>query len=205
ATGADASLSIVQSSTYYNPAADLARAQVAPIIVAGMELGDALQVGLAGASMVQSGVQAGEGAFGLTFDKADRLLTSEARAAMPGAASGGKTQYRRLVFHMPQMRAGTAHADVYAEWAGNAYGEIETVIFSRDLDTSTEFSHSSPNVTLDWVKSIPPGGDPRGWPLNFNYHGMFDPLGNGYYEFSGKLAIDAFGGIVFYHHKVVSR
>jgi hypothetical protein len=50
-----------------------------------------------------------------------------------------------------------------------------------------------------------PNTDPRTWPIVYTYEGTFDPLGNGYYEYSGEFEINAFGGLKFTRHEVVSR
>jgi hypothetical protein len=39
----------------------------------------------------------------------------------------------------------------------------------------------------------------------FNYDGSYDPFGNGHYEFTGEFEINAFGGLKFNRHEVVSR
>jgi hypothetical protein len=189
-TGAAASLSITGSSVYHSPVQSLPydrfSRQQNPAVIAGMEVADALQVGLAAASMVQAQVAATQGSFSLTFDKAERLLTREARLDMPGAAKGGKSKYERLVLHIPQARVNTANADIVVRWEGNAYGEIGTVMIERDLAKSTEWSRSSANIVMTWVHQIPTDGiDPRAWPIVYAYSGTYDPLANGYFEFEG--------------------
>jgi GH24 family phage-related lysozyme (muramidase) len=210
ATSSAASLPVRQSSIYRSPgpaaASDgLAHAQFAAV-VAGIEVADAAQIGLAAAAMVQGQVAATQGSFTLTFDKAERLLANEARQQMPGATHAHKTKYQRLILHIPQARAGTANADVIAEWEGDDYGEIGTVVIRRDLANSTEFSKSSATINMTWVRQIPPDGvDPRAWPIAYSYDGTFDPLGNGYFEFHGEFEITAFGGMKFTKHEVYSR
>jgi GH24 family phage-related lysozyme (muramidase) len=185
--------------------AGLSRAQFVAPLIAGIEVADAAQIGLAAAALAQSQVIASQGAFTLTYDKADRLLSTEARLAMPGAKSP-KQKYRRLILHLPQVRDFTAFGDVIAEWEGNAYGEIGTVVFRRDLAKSSEFSASSANIAVTWLRTIPVDGvDPRAWPLVYTYDGTFDPLANGYWEFHGELELTAFGGIRFTKHEVYSR
>ena len=84
------------------PTTEFSRQQnPAAAVIAGIEVADAAQIGLAAASMVQSQVAATQGAFTLSFDKAERLLTTEARQSMPGAAKAGKSKYERLVLHIP--------------------------------------------------------------------------------------------------------
>jgi hypothetical protein len=50
-----------------------------------------------------------------------------------------------------------------------------------------------------------PNTDPRAWPLVYGYEGTYDPVGNGHFEFSGEFEINAFGGLKFNRHEVVSR
>lgn len=200
-----------QSRFLYLSPSRLAAAQSAysyaqnPIMVAGVELADAIQIGLAGAAMVQSGVSASQGSFTLSYDKWQRLLTPEARSQMPGA-QGAKQRYSRRLFWIAAGRVNTATADVIIEWEGNAYGEIGTPVIRRDLQNSTEWSKSAANLTISKLDRIPaPGTDPRAWPIVYSYEGTFDPWGNGYFEFSGEFEIDAFGGLRFNRHEVVSR
>jgi hypothetical protein len=210
-TGAEASLSITGSSSYHSPVPALpydqfSQQQNPGVIIAGVTVGDAAQIGLAAASIVQSQVANTQGSFTLTFDKAERLLTTEARQAMPGAAKGGKSKYERLVLHIPNAHPTTAHADIVARWEGDAYGQIGTVMIESDLANSSEWSRSSANITMTWVHQIPTDGiDPRAWPIVYSYRGTYDPLGNGYFEFEGEFQINAFGEIKFNKHKVYSR
>ena len=183
----------------------LSRAQFVPAVIAGIEVADAAQIGLAAAAMVQAQAASSQGSFTLTFDKAERLLTNEARQSMPGARTP-KQKYTRLLLHLPKVRAGTAYADIIAEWEGNAYGEIGTVIIRRDLAKSSEFSRSSANISFSWVRPIPVDGvDPRAWPIVYSYDGTFDPMMNGYWEFHGEVELNAFGGVKFNKHEVFSR
>jgi hypothetical protein len=56
------------------------------------------------------------------------------------------------------------------------------------------------------VDRIPfPGVDPRAWPITYSYEGTYDPYGNGYFEFTGEFEVNAFGGLKFNRHQVVSR
>ena len=50
-----------------------------------------------------------------------------------------------------------------------------------------------------------PNTDPRAWPIVYSFEGTYDPYGNGYFEFSGEFELNAFGGIKFNRHHVVSR
>jgi GH24 family phage-related lysozyme (muramidase) len=210
-TGAEASLSITGSSSYHSPSPSLpygefSRQQNPGALIAGIEVADAAQIGLSAASMVQAHVASIQGSFSLTVDNAERLLTREAREAMPGAAKVGKSKYERLVLHIPNAHPTTAEADVVVRWEGNAYGEIGTVLIERDLAHSTEWSRSSANIVMKWMHQIPVDGiDPRAWPIVYTYSGTYDPLGNGYFEFEGEFQINAFGEIKFNKHKVYSR
>lgn len=172
-------------------------------IIAGIEVADAISIGLAGVAIVQTQVAASQGSFSLAYDKAQRMLTSEARAAMPGSMTAKKAYSQKLFFI---GASGFAKADVIIEWEGNAYGEIGTAVIRRNLATSTEWSHSSCNLTITKIDRIPlPGTDPRTWPINYSYEGTYDIAANGYFEFSGEFEINAFGGLKFKRHEVVSR
>ncbi len=175
------------------------------LVIAGVEVADAISIGLATAGLVQAQVAASQGSFSLVYDKAARLLTNEARAQMPGSQTT-KTRYKRRLFWISINRPNTAEADVLIDWEGNPYGEIGTPIIERNLSTSTEWSRSSANITITRTERIPlPKTDPRTWPIVYTYVGTYDPLGNGYFEFSGEFEINAFGGIKFNRHEVVSR
>jgi GH24 family phage-related lysozyme (muramidase) len=177
----------------------------AAAVIAGIEIGDAIQIGLAGVSIIQAQVSASQGSFYLSYDKAQRLLTSEARAAMPGSQAT-KTSYSRRLFWIGELKEGFADATILIEWEGNPYGEISTPVIRRDLAHSTEWTKSSNNMTITKLDRIPlPKTDPRAWPIVYTYEGTFDPAGNGYYEYSGEFEINAFGGLKFTRHEVVSR
>ena len=99
-----------------------------------------------------------------------------------------------------------AKANVIIEWQGNAYGEIATPVIRKELYTSTDWSRSSADTTIVKLDHIPlPDTDPRAWPIVFSYEGSYDPWGNGLFEFSGEFEINAFGGLKFNRHEVVSR
>jgi len=182
--------------------APLAREQFA---ILGIAIEDAIQIGLGATAVAQTGVAASAGTFNLTYDKAQRLLTPDARSHMPGAAAATHS-YRRQLFDVGFGRAGTAHAIVNIDWQGNAYGEIGTPTIQRDLDNSSEWSHSSFTCAITKPERIPPANsDPRTWPIVYTYEGSYDPVGNGQYEFQGEFQIDAFGGIKWNRHHVVSR
>jgi hypothetical protein len=170
-----------------------------------VEVADAVQIGLGAAQIVQSQVAASSGSFTLTYDRAQRLLTTEARAQMPGAQQPKQT-YRRLLFSIGTNVPGLATAMVTISWEGNVYGEIGTPVIERDLRNSTEWSHSSATINISSVQRIPdPGSDPRAWPLVYAYTGTYDVMGNGNFEFSGRFKVNAFGGLEFEDHTVISR
>ena len=74
------------------------------------------------------------------------------------------------------------------------------------MATSSDWSKSSANIAITKVDRIPlPKTDPRTWPLVYTYEGGYDPWGNGQFEFSGEFEINAFGGLKFNRHQVVSR
>ena len=205
------SMSSVQSHyNYESPSLVMSQSQYSyaqnpGVIIAGITVGDALQVGLGAVAVVQSSVAASQGSFSLSYDKAQRMLTSEARAAMPGSQSAKQTYSRELLW-IGEMKQGFADASILIEWEGNAYGEIGTAVIRRDIQHSTEWSKSSANTAITKIDKIPlPGTDPRAWPIVYTYEGTFDPAGNGYYEFSGEFEINAFGGLKFTRHEVVSR
>ena len=61
-------------------------------------------------------------------------------------------------------------------------------------------------ITITKLDTIPPANtDPREWPIVFHYEGNYDPYGNGLFEFTGEFEINAFGGLKFNKHQVVSR
>jgi GH24 family phage-related lysozyme (muramidase) len=189
---------VMQQSNYsrmQNPAA----------VVAGIEIADAIQIGLGGVAIAQAGVSSVQGSFALTYDKAQRLLTNEARAQMPGSQST-KQSYSRRLFFMGIERLNAASAEVIIEWEGNPFGEIGTPVIRRNLKNSTEWSKSSANITITKLDRIPlPKTEPRTWPIVYSYEGSYDPWGNGYWEFSGEFEVNAFGGLKFNRHEVVSR
>lgn len=177
----------------------------AAAVIAGIEVADAAQIGLAAVSIVQAQVSASQGSFTLSYDKAQRLLANEARQAMPGAQSSKKS-YSKELLYLQIGRLNAAHADVIIEWEGNPYGEIGTPVIRRNLATSSEWSKSSANIVITKLDRIPlPKTDPRTWPIVYSYEGTYDPWGNGYFEFSGEFEINAFGGLKFNRHEVVSR
>jgi GH24 family phage-related lysozyme (muramidase) len=203
-------LSVSNSFLYHSPSRFSSPQSVysygqSPFLILGLEVKDALAIGLGAISVVQAQVSASQGTFTLTYDKVQRLLTSEARAQMPGSQSS-KSTFRRQLFDIGIGRLNAANANVTITWEGNPYGEIGTPVIERDLSTSTEWSKSSANITISKRDPIPDTStDPRGWPIIFTYVGTYDPVGNGYFEFSGEFEINAFGGLKFNRHQVVSR
>jgi len=176
------------------------------LLIAGIEIGDAAQIGLAAVGLVQAQYAASQGAFSLVYDKVQRLLTTEARTHMPGSQKSKKTYSHRLFYIGIGAAMELAKADIYIEWDGNDYGEIGTPVIQRNLSSSTEWSKSSASITISHVARIPlPNTDPRAWPIVFNYVGTYDPALNGYFEFNGEFEINAFGGLKFNRHQVVSR
>jgi hypothetical protein len=202
------------SASYHNPSTmttppdGLSRMQnpAAPVI-AGIAVTDAIQIGLGAAAMIQTQVNASGGSFQLFYDKAQRLLTNEARQKMPGSQQA-KKKYSRLLMFFGAAAPGPdpASANVIIEWEGNPHGEISTPVIRRDLKRSTEWSRSSASTSITRLERIPvPNTDPRAWPLVYGYEGTYDPVGNGHFEFSGEFEINAFGGLKFNRHEVVSR
>jgi GH24 family phage-related lysozyme (muramidase) len=199
------SVPVTHAYRFESPMSALAYMQNPAIIIAGMEVADAAQVGLAAVAIVQAQVSASQGSFSLSYDKAQRLLTTEARAQMPGAQATKKS-YSLHLLHLSIGAINAASADIIVEWEGNPYGEIGTPVMRRQLATSTEWTKSSANVTITKVDRIPlPGTDPRTWPVVYTYEGTYDPYGNGYFEFSGEFELNAFGGLRFNRHEVFSR
>lgn len=194
-----------EAPSYFTPGSGWS-AQSTP--AAGIAIADALQIGLGAVSVVQAQHGISQGKFSLSYDRAQRLLTTEARVLMPGAHSP-KRKYRYLLFALDMAwydRVNAANAKIYIEWEGNAYGEMSTVVIERDLEESSDFSRSSANISIVLVNKIPPpNSDPRTWPMSFRYQGEYDPYGNGHYEFGGEFEIDAFGNRRFINHHVVSR
>jgi hypothetical protein len=123
---------------------------------------------------------------------------------MPGARAATQS-YRRMLFSIGSGKPGLASAVVTIKWDGNSYGEISTPEIERDLRQSTEWSYSSATISIVKLDRIPPDTDPRTWPVVFSYTGTYNPFANGYFEFSGEFQIDAFGGIKWTRHEVVSR
>jgi hypothetical protein len=197
------SLPIARTYTYESPGhPQLAQAQFA---IAGIAIADAIQIGLGAVAVTQAAISASIGTLTLTYDKAQRLLTAQARTEMPGAQAA-TNNYSRTLFSVGVGKPGFAYAAIIIEWQGNAYGEIGTPVIRKDLDNSSDWQHSSAVFNISKLDQIPPANaDPRTWPVVYHYEGNYDPLGNGYWEFSGEFQIDAFGGIKFNRHHVVDH
>lgn len=176
-----------------------------PVLIGGIAIADAIQIGLGAISVAQASIASVSGGFSLNFLPASRLLVNEARQAMPGAQQSKQSYATRLLsigFTSPY----NLRAEIIIEWEGNPYGEIGSVVVRRDLEKSTDFSKSECRVNITRIEKIPlPGTDPRTWPIVFTFDGVFDPVGNGHWEFSGEFEINAFGGLKFNRHQVVSR
>ncbi len=203
---------ISHSHSYHSPSTTLGRREdysrmQNPAVIAGIAVADAIQIGLGAIAVVQSQVNASGGSFQLVYDKAQRLLTPEARAKMPGSQTS-KSKYTRQLLYIGSSSPviDFANANIIIEWEGNPYGEIGTPVIQRDLKTSSDWSKSSAAVVITKLDRIPlPDLDPRAWPILYHYEGNYDPPGNGYWEFSGEFEINAFGGLKFNKHEVVSR
>lgn len=176
-------------------------------IIAGIEVADAIQIGLGAAAIVQTQVNGSSGSFQLVYSTAQRLLTPEARREMPGSMPSKKKYSTRFLYlGARNLVMDLAHAEVIIEWEGNPYGEIGTPVFRRELHASSDWSKSSASITVQKLERIPePGRDPRAWPIVYGYEGSYDPVGNGHWEFSGEIEINAFGGLRFVRHEVESR
>jgi GH24 family phage-related lysozyme (muramidase) len=175
------------------------------LMIAGIELGDAIQIGLAGAAIVQSQINAFPGgSLQVTYDSQQRLLAPQARLDMPGSMRP-KNTYTRTLFWLPSLGPNLAEALIKITWDGNDYGEIGTPTISKDLDQTSDWSRSSASINVRAVSRIPVGADPRTWPLWYHYEGNFDPWANGEWDFNGDFEINAFGGIAFHDHKWKSR
>jgi hypothetical protein len=172
---------------------------------AAIGLVEAVEWGLAAGGLVQSQYQAERGNLTLTFDKAQRLLDTQGRLAMPGARTATH-QYQRRFLSFPQLYLGTANAELVVEWGGNAYGEIETVVFKKLQRESSDWTVSDLTVSVSLMGRIPTGTDPRAWPFTFRYEGRYNPFDNGKFEFEGEIEVNAFGGIRWSRpHQVTSR
>lgn len=172
--------------------------------IAGLTAVDAAGLGLGAASLLQPAMTK-SGNLVITSEKAQRLLTSQARQKLGGIPKNSYT-YPILLIGMQRIVGDNAHALLEVTWEGNAYGEIGTAYVRRNLNNTDAFTKSSLNVNFTKLDRIPPHTmkDPREWPMAFAYDGTYDPYGNGQFEFQGEFEINAFGGLTFKRHVVKS-
>lgn len=172
--------------------------------IAGLTGVEAANLGL-GAAGLLAPVLTKSGSLQITSDKAQRLLTPQARQKL---SSRNKRTYTYPVLWINFDRPLGEFADALIEvtWEGNDYGEIGAAYVRRNLQNTTAFPKSSLNVSFTKLDRIPPNSmkDPREWPIVFAYDGTFDPWGNGQFEFQGEFEINAFGGLKFNRHDVKS-
>jgi hypothetical protein len=170
--------------------------------IAGLTAVEAANLGI-GATGLLAPVATKSGNLSITSDKAQRLLTSQARQKMTSTA---KTTYTYPVLWVNFDRPLGDFADALIEvtWEGNNYGEIGAAYVRRNLANTSAFTKSSLNVSFTKLDRIPMQKDPREWPVVFAYDGTFDPYGNGQFEFQGEFEINAFGGLKFNRHEVKS-
>jgi hypothetical protein len=172
--------------------------------IAGLTGVEAANLGL-GAAGLLAPVFTKSGSLSITSDKAQRLLTPQARQKL---SNMNKRTYTFPVLWVNFDRPVGEYADALIEitWEGNDYGEIGAAYVRRNLQNTTAFPKSSLNVSFTKLDRIPPNSmkDPREWPVVFAYDGTFDPWGNGQFEFQGEFEINAFGGLKFNRHDVKS-
>jgi hypothetical protein len=130
-------------------------AQAQVVTIAGIAIADAIQIGLGAVAVAQAGVASSYGTLTINYDKAQRLLTPQARTAMPGAQAA-TNNYSRQLFWLGEKKPGFAQANIVIEWQGNAYGEIGTPVIRKDLDSSTDWQHSSAVFNITKLDQIPP-------------------------------------------------
>lgn len=172
--------------------------------IAGLTAVEAVNLGLGAAGLLQPAMTK-SGNLTIASDKAQRLLTSQARQKLNTRAK------KNYVFPILWINADkplieAADALIEVTWEGNDYGEIGSAYVRRNLRSTTAFTKSSLNVSFTKLDKIPPHTmkDPREWPVVFAYDGTFDPWGNGQFEFQGEFEINAFGGLKFNRHEVKS-
>ncbi len=170
--------------------------------IAGLTAVEAADLGLSATGLLAPAA-AKSGSLTITSDKAQRLLTAQARQKMKNP---GKTTYTYPILWINFDRPIGNFADAMIEvtWEGNPYGEIGAAYVRRNLANTTAFTKSSLNVGFSKLDRIPMQKDPREWPVVFGYDGTYDPWGNGQYEFQGEFEINAFGGLKFNRHEVKS-
>lgn len=172
--------------------------------IAGLTAVEAANLGL-GAAGLMAPVFTKSGNLSISSDKAQRLLTPQARQKMGSSAKQTYT-YPILWVNFDRPLGEFADALIEVTFEGNAYGEIGAAYVRRNLKNTTAFTKSSLNVSFTKLDRIPPTSmkDPREWPVVFAYDGTYDPMGNGQFEFQGEFEINAFGGLKFNRHEVKS-
>ena len=172
--------------------------------IAGLTGVEAANLGL-GATGLLAPVFTKSGSLSITSDKAQRLLTPQARQKLSNVNKHTYT-YPVLWVNFDRPLGEFADALIEVTWEGNDYGEIGAAYVRRNLQNTTAFPKSSLNVSFTKLDRIPPTSmkDPREWPVVFAYDGTFDPWGNGQFEFQGEFEINAFGGLKFNRHDVKS-
>jgi hypothetical protein len=172
--------------------------------IAGLTGVEAANLGLSAVGLAQ-GVFTKSGNLSISSDKAQRLLTPQARQKL---GSRPKTTYTYPILWVNFDRPITEIADALIEvtWEGNDYGEIGAAYVRRNLHSTKAFTKTSLNVSFTKLDRIPLNSmkDPREWPVVFAYDGTYDPYGNGQFEFQGEFEINAFGGLKFNRHEVKS-
>lgn len=173
--------------------------------LAAVTAAEAIQIGLGAISVAHAALSSiPYGHLNVSWEGQSRLLMPEAKLKMPGA-DAPMTEYVRDLIRFPQVRSGTAYAQITIAWQGNAYGEIGTPVVKVDADRSSDWSRTEGSLIVKSIRRITPKFDPRGWPLCYHYEGSFDPVGNGDWKFHGDFDLDAFGSIRFFGHQVADH
>ena len=193
-----------RSSSRYSIAKTPAAAAPGLFGIGGLTAVKAAELGLGAAALVQP-VFMKSGNFTLSSDKAQRLLTPQARQKL-GTTPKTTYTYPLLWINFDKPIGDIADALLEVTWEGNAYGEIGAAYVRRNIKSAQAFSKSSLNVNFTKLDRIPPQAmkDPREWPVVFAYDGTYDPYLNGQFEFQGEFEINAFGGLKFTRHEVKS-
>lgn len=171
--------------------------------IAGLTAVTAVEIGLAGAALLQP-LTVSDGGLSVLSDQANRLLDNEARAKL-----GPKTKrsFAYPLLWVGEIKKGFADALFEVKWEGNEYGEIAGLRVVRNIHKTTTWDKSSLNINFKRLKTLPPVnmGDPREWPIVFEYDGSFDPYGNGHFTFQGQFAANAFGGLKNLSHEISDK
>jgi hypothetical protein len=172
--------------------------------IAGLTGVEAANLGLGAVGLVGS-VPTKSGNLSISSDKAERLLTPQARQKL-GAIPKTTYTYPILYISAPRPLVNNADALLEVTWEGNNYGEIGAAYVRRNLKSIASFHKTSLTVAFTKHDRIPPTSmkDPREWPVVFGYDGSYDPWGNGQFEFQGEFEINAFGGLTITRHEVKS-